>query len=549
MPITLDSDGWSDITPASGDRYIYVSNAGSDSNDGLSTGAPKATVAAGFALVRDGTSDQVLLRRGDTFTATVTINKSGRDAANPAVIGAYGTTTNARPIINGGIRMQSGSFWAFQSLDLRDNAGAVPGGVYFQNNGLGLRGSSILVEDCIARNYYQAFCLTSGTGVPGGTYWNDVTIRRCTALDSNGGHGQGLFADAYGGQLTVQDFTAINCGINDTQSHCLYVDKAVATATTPIFARVICWPNYPTGGNVSTTSEGIKSRQGGILDDCHVAYCAIGIALGTTDGDGSNDFTALGTVQAKVQDCIVAYSSDMGGIYGEYGYGSWLLGIQGTGNYYRRNGHVYSTSASSDRSWLWLIRWRTSTTGQIDNLTISENVAYNAGKFVVGDLASNYSNMVYSGNKTRMTTSFTPLIQCIDNTSQTSIWTERANNSLWTNNGGNTNTWVSAPANGNLTAWGATNAGSAGAGLPEPARTYAGYLADIGVTVANESEAHAHIKTQLIAQRRYAWNTAYTATALNDWFRFGLGIPTLGDAPVTPTPTSRRYYLESQGAR
>lgn len=546
MPVVRDSDGWSDVTPASGDRYIYVSNAGSDSNDGLSTGAPKATVAAGFALVRDGTSDQVLLRRGDTFTAVVTVNKSGRNAANPAVIGAYGTTTNARPIINGGIRVQSGSFWVFQSLDLRDNGGATDGGIFLQNNGLGLRGSSILVEDCICRDYYQAFCLTSGTGVSGGTYWNDVTIRRCTALDSNGGHGQGLFADAYGGQLTVEDFTAINCGINDTQSHCLYVDKAVATASTPIFTRVICWPNYPTGGTVSTTSEGVKCRQGGIVDDCHVAWCAIGIVLGTTDGDGSNDFVALGTVQAKVQDCIVTNACGMTAA-GNYGYGSWLLGIEGTGNYFRRNGFVNTLSTADDRAWLQLIRWNAAATGgQIDNLTISENVAYNAGKFVVGDLPTNYSNLVFSGNKVRMSASFTPLIECVQNTSQPSIWTERANNSLWSGNG-STNGWVSAPANGNLTAWGATPAASAGDGLPAPTRTYTGYLASIGVTVANESAAHAHIKTALTAQRRYAWDSNYTATALNDWFRGGLGIPLLGGTPVTPTVVSARYYQQTQG--
>lgn len=549
MPITLDGDGWSDITPASGDRYIYVSNAGSDSNGGLSVGAPKATVAAGFALVRNNTSDQVLLRRGDTFTATITINKSGRDASNPAVIGAYGTTSNARPIVTGGVNLQSGSFWAIQSIDFRGDGVAV-GAIYAQGS-LGLQGSSILIEDCIARNYDQAFgqayCFTSATGVPGGTYWNDITIRRCTAVDSDGFHGQGLFADAFGGQLTVQDFTLINCGINDTQSHCIYVDKAVATTTTPIFTRVICWPDYPTGGNVSTTSEGIKCRQGGIVDDCHVAYCAIGIVLGETNGDGSNDFEPLSTVQAKVQDCIITYPCGMTTANG-YGYGTWLLGIEGTGNYYRRNGHVHNNSTASDRAWLHLIRWGTQTLGQIDNLTISENVAYNAGKFVVGDLPANYTNMVFSGNKVRMSASFTPLIECIDNTSQPSIWTERANNSLWSGNG-STSGWVSAPANGNLTAWGATSAGSAGAGLPEPARTYTGYLDDIGVTVADEAAAHAHIRTQLIAQRRYAWNTAYTATALNDWFRFGLGIPTLGDAPVTPSATAPSYYLETIGAR
>ena len=75
-----------------------------------------------------------------------------------------------------------------------------------------------------------------------------------------------------------------------------------------------------------------------------------------------------------------------------------------------------------------------------------------------------------------------------------------------------------------------------------------GYLASIGTTVANESAAHAHIRTQLIAQRRYAWDTNYTATAFNDWFRVGLGIDPIG-TPVTPTVTAPSYYLETIGAR
>lgn len=547
MPISRDSDGWSVVTPdtGNGDRYVYVSAAGSDSNDGLSTGAPKLTVAAGVAALRTGRSDQCLLRRGDTFTATVSINKSGRDAANPMVVlGAYGTTTDPRPIVNGGVYLKGGSHLVFQSIDFRA-AGTTSGGIEAYDGALGLRGSNILIEDCIARDYYQAFMLTSGTGVPGGSYFNDVTFRRCTALDSDGGHGQGLFADGYGGQLTLEDFNAVGCGFPDAQSHCIYIDKAVATASTPILTRVMCWPNYPTGGGLTTTSEGLKSRQGMIASDCHAAYCGIGFAVGTTNGDGSNDFTALGTIQCKVENCIFTYSCGLGSL-DSYGYGGWVLGIFGTGNYIRNCGFVHSLSTADDRAFLSFIRWRTQTDGQVRNVSVSGCVAYNAGKFVMGDLPANYSGLAWSNNKVRVTDTFAPLIEHLQNTSQISIFTERQNNSLWS--GASTGSWISAPANGNLTAYGATSAGSAGAGLPDPARTYTGYLASIGTTVANESAAHAHIRTQLIAQRRYAWNDDYTCTAINDWFRAGLGIDTLG-GEVTPTVTAPSYYLETVGAR
>jgi len=550
LPITRDADGWSDVTPdtSNGDRYVYVSAAGSDSNDGLSTGAPKATVAAGVAALRTGRSDQCLLRRGDSFAATVTVNLSGRSATHPMVVlGAYGTTSNARPIVTGGVRLQSGSHLVFQSIDFRDNAGAVPGAIFAQNNSGGLKGSNILVEDCIARDYFQAYCFTSGTGVPGGTYWNDITVRRCVALDSDGGHGQGVFADAYGGQLTLEDVYLVNCGINDTQSHCVYVDKAVATASAPIFTRCMAWPNYPTTPNVSKTSEGLKSRQGVVMSDCHMAWCAIGFAIGTTDGDGSNEFTVLGNVDCKIDNCIVTNACGMT-TPTAYGYGGWLLGITGTSNYVRNCGFINTLSTADDIAWLSLIRWNaTATGGQIDNLSMSGNVAYNAGKFVVGDLPTNYTNLTFSNNKIRVSTSFTPLIEHYQNTSQNSIFVERQNNSLWSGNT-NTSAWISAPANGNLTAYGASSAGSAGAGLPDPARTYTGYLASKGVTVANESAAHAELRARFIAQRRYAWDEDYTCTPINDWIRAGLGIDTLGGV-VTPTVTSPSYYLETIGAR
>jgi hypothetical protein len=545
VPVTRDSEGWSDVTPdtGSGDRYVYVSAAGSDSNDGLSTGAPKLTVAAGVAALRTGRSDQCLLRRGDTFTATVSINLNGRSATHPMVVlGAYGTTSNARPIINGGVYLKGGSHLVFQSIDFRA-AGTTSGGIEAYDGALGLRGSNILVEDCIARDYYQAFMLTSGTGVPGGAYFNDVTYRRCVALDSDGGHGQGLFADGYGGQLTLEDFYAVGCGFPDAQSHCIYIDKAVATASTPILTRVMCWPNYPTGGGLSTTSEGLKSRQGMIASDCHVAYCAIGFAIGTTNGDGSNDFTALGTIQCKVDNCIVTYSCGLGSL-ASYGYGGWLLGIFGTGNYVRNCGFVHSLSTADDRAFLSFIRWRTQTDGQVRNVAVSGCVSYNAGKFVVSDLPANYSGLTFSNTKIRVTDSFAPLIQHLQNTSQTSIFVERQNNSLWS--GAATGSWVSAPANGNLTAYGASSAGSAGAGLPDPNRDYVGLLADNGVTVANAAAAHAYIRNKFIAQCRYNWDNDYTCTPFNDHFRAGLGIDPIGTV-VTPNTDGSFYYRMTQG--
>jgi hypothetical protein len=91
---------WTPFSPGPGARVIYVSNSGSNANDGLSEAAPKATLAAGYGLLRAGFGDHLLLRSGDTFTLSGTLmwTKSGASAAAPLVLGAYGP--GPRPILD-----------------------------------------------------------------------------------------------------------------------------------------------------------------------------------------------------------------------------------------------------------------------------------------------------------------------------------------------------------------------------------------------------------------------------------------------------------------
>jgi hypothetical protein len=112
---TVGSDGWTTFNPSPDSRIIYVANAGSDANDGLTTSTPKQSLAAGYGLLRDGKPDQLLLNRGDIFTngwiaggqadglggtkANASFQKSGRSRQEPMVIGAYGNLSTARPKI------------------------------------------------------------------------------------------------------------------------------------------------------------------------------------------------------------------------------------------------------------------------------------------------------------------------------------------------------------------------------------------------------------------------------------------------------------------
>src|SRR5690606_16339245 len=69
MAVYQDASGWTVVEPSVDTRTIYVSSsAGDDSNDGLSAATAKRTIHAAKSLLRDGSPDWLLLKRGDTFT-------------------------------------------------------------------------------------------------------------------------------------------------------------------------------------------------------------------------------------------------------------------------------------------------------------------------------------------------------------------------------------------------------------------------------------------------------------------------------------------------
>lgn len=536
MSITYTASGYYDVSLPVGDRRIYVRNGGSDAADGLTTGTAKATIASARTLLRAGTSDRVAIRRGDTFTTTFSHNTSGRSATEPLIIleaysdGTAGhTDADPRPIVVGGLNIFGGSNIAVLSVDFVSN-GTNDGGIV-----VNATGSNLLVDDCRATGYYQGFI---GTGSLGSPYRNQ-TWNKCTAVDSDGSHGQGWYLGNFGsGTHKFWDCTAVNCGFPDNLSHCAYLDKGVEGSCSPDVRRFIAWPDYPTGG-VSTTSEGLKCRQGGIGYDCHIAFCAIGMTWGTTEGDGS-DFATIGTPSMDIQNCIITYGSDTPSA--PYGYGLWVFGITDTGAHPIKNcGFVHTMSTGNERSCIVFVRWRTSTTGRVFNALMNGCVSYNFGRVRYDDVQGGYSGHAFANMKIRETGNFAPLIEHTQNTATTTTFVERHDNSLWS--AAATGQWISAPTGNNLTAYGAVSAGSAGAGLPDPGRDYIGMLAANGVTVGTPQEAHAYIKDKVKNRRRYMDDADYSATSMNDWFRAGLGIPLVNPDVPTPTVVSPSYYV------
>lgn len=94
-------DGWTVFEAAADTNIYYVSSSsGDDTWSGLAPewdgiDGPKATVAAGIALMQDGQPDWLLFRRGDVWVDETMGNwsMSGRSESEPVIIGTYGDST------------------------------------------------------------------------------------------------------------------------------------------------------------------------------------------------------------------------------------------------------------------------------------------------------------------------------------------------------------------------------------------------------------------------------------------------------------------------
>ncbi len=120
-----------EVSAFAGTTY-YVSNAGSNGNDGLSTGAPFETFAYAMTFLADDV--RILFNRGDTWTVSANISVD----ADPWIIGAYGTGN--RPIFNhtaGGNlwTLRGAGGWRLVDLDLRVTSGGGNSPFYFHNPG------------------------------------------------------------------------------------------------------------------------------------------------------------------------------------------------------------------------------------------------------------------------------------------------------------------------------------------------------------------------------------------------------------------------------
>ena len=194
---------WTQFIPSPDTRIVYIDNVtGNNNNSGLSPTQAKATIQAGYNLLRDGFPDWLLLKRGCTFNEQIEWNKSGRSGTERILMGAYGDESIDRPII---IPPTTAAVFTFRnyvgfnnaiftSLDIKNPSYVpAPGASLVGLSFLG-RFNNLLIEDVRTTGMSGGIVLFNPANIPG----DNVVIRRCQILNGfsapNISHSNGMFA-------------------------------------------------------------------------------------------------------------------------------------------------------------------------------------------------------------------------------------------------------------------------------------------------------------------------------------------------------------------
>ncbi len=203
----VPGEGFVEFEPPADARIYYVSATGSDTNDGLSEARPLRTARKAYDKIRNGSSDWILFKAGETFDGGFGVwAKSGQSPDAPLHIGVYGE--GDRPIIhtNGGdfwrgygsianVRMEGLHAYANKRL------GQSPDNIAWDEGGISLfgRGGNIFLQDCKFEGFKFNMVFQ---GYSEGAIRN-IVVYRCIVNNAFGhwdhavaGHASGIYAQS-----------------------------------------------------------------------------------------------------------------------------------------------------------------------------------------------------------------------------------------------------------------------------------------------------------------------------------------------------------------
>ncbi len=303
---------WTKFLQRPGSFTYYVSkSSGNDAYDGLfpdhSKGAnhgPKATIAAGISLLRDGTSDWLLLKRGDQWQESLgNWERSGPSSDSPMLVSSFGSS-KARPLLQTGT--SNGIDFCCSSNGPKNLA--IVGLDFFPHTysgepdgptGMLVLGSSdhLLIEDCRFRNYATNITLQN---YPGPERHTNFKLRRSIIQDaySTVGNSQGIYAYGVDGLLIEENIFYHNGWSQagkgaDIYRHNGYIDNGNTDVK-------YC-------GNISTdaSSHGVQMRSGGSVVNNLFVRNPIAIIIG---GGNSPD---PGGVLVDMRDNVILDGNDI----------------------------------------------------------------------------------------------------------------------------------------------------------------------------------------------------------------------------------------------
>lgn len=524
------SGGWTVLVPSPDSRMVYVSSSqGNDNNDGLSPDRPKKTIAAAYALMRQGYPDWMLLKRGDVWVnetlggSNGSWQRSGRSAAEPMVVTSYGPGT-ARPMLktNGstpGIAMLGNSVssisnLAFVGIELyahqrnpndpafisgSGGAGAYPYGVRYIK-----AGSNILFEDMKISYYGLGMDLElSNDAVP----LTDVKIRRCVITDCYSGgsaHSQGIYASGLD-RFLIEECVFDHNGWNEQVSGAvatIYNRNLYLSQNLNLVCRGIIDHNGASGG--------MQMRRGGLAEKNLSINNPVALQVGHANNDRNTSWTAVVRYNVAIGARDV---EDIPHAWG-YGVGPGCAGMDMYENIVTRNNNgTGSIQAYFFNGGGWNTR----------NVDLHDNIAYRWDYNGEGHALQFASNLNLGNVRIRNNTFYQRDGGRTVNSQESLSGVTFSGNRYWS--ASSPNRWFRiAGREYNFAEFtslvGEQSASSSQPTYPDPNRDVSTYMASIGRT-----PSVAAFMEEARKQSKANWRPEFTSTPVINHIRAGFGLP------------------------
>lgn len=278
----VPSAGWTDLPLPVGAIVLHVASNGNDSNPGTQA-APFRTIQRGYSALRDGQSDQLLLRCGDSWTesGSISITKGSSTPGQFMVIGSYGTGPRPKITFTGSNtgfygHSQNKRGVAFVGLELVGRNLNLTNGITL------LSWKDILIEDCYIRNFSAGVVVQDAESTGQNYRVTGLKIRRNVITDAwyvnapDDGRAQGIYMGGCDDWL-VEENTFDLCGVPGS------------IFGRPVYIHETCGRGTYRG-NISARAraEGFQVRPGGVVHNNLSLRCPIGMFIGN-DRPGVSD--------------------------------------------------------------------------------------------------------------------------------------------------------------------------------------------------------------------------------------------------------------------